>query len=102
MSELGITLVPKSEIRIPKSLWLQASRIRQVALGELLLKVVEQCNLGVSVTFRVDLLKGLIFGASGDHLRAENGDQSPDKDNTQRHNDFCLHLVTPLGTLLTG
>src|SRR5439155_13888411 len=60
---------------------------------KLLLKVQKERDFVIDVVFRVDLLKRLIFGTSRNHLCIGGRDQPPDKDNTQRHYDSCLHLV---------
>src|SRR5205823_13880875 len=73
-----------------------------LGLGKLFLKVQKQRYFSIRTIFRVDLLKSLILGTSRNNLRVGIRDQPPDKDNTQRQNDFCLHLVLLFKTPLSG
>src|SRR5262249_22275666 len=72
---------------------LQVGLSESLRLRELFFKIQEQRDFRVYIVFRVNLLKRLILGTSRLYLCEDIRDQPPDKDNTQRQNDSCLHLV---------
>src|SRR5439155_16764619 len=94
-----LSLIVLLEIDLNK---LQVSLSYGLRLRELFLKVQKQRYFSINTIFRLDLLESLILGTSRNDLCVGIRDQPPDKDNTKRQNDFCLHLVLLFKILLSG